>query len=107
MQGRGRELLRKAPQLAPAGDRRFIVEKHAVRIAALASTERHRDDLAGLGVIAEPGRVRHPNELILYQGSVRLERFGHDRSQLGGIRSISYDQKLTIDETVSVPRRGL
>ena len=74
------ELLRKAPELAAAGDRRIVVQEHAMRIAALAGpAKRHRDDLAGLGVVAEAGRIRHADELVFDQRSlVDLERLRHD-----------------------------
>src|SRR5687767_7903914 len=49
-----RELLRKTPQLASAGDWRMVVEKHAVRVAALTAAERDRDDLSAFRVVAEP-----------------------------------------------------
>ena len=44
------ELFRKALEFAAACDRRMIVKKHAVRIAAFAALEGHRNDLAAFGV---------------------------------------------------------
>src|SRR5262245_65338229 len=55
LQRRLREFLGKAPELAPASDGRMIVEKHAMRVAALATLERDWDHLSALGVVAEAG----------------------------------------------------
>ena len=66
---RAGQLFRKAPDLAPAGDRRIVVEVHGVHIAAflhraVLGLEPHRDDLAGFGVVAKAGGIRHADELI-------------------------------------------
>src|SRR2546430_15297861 len=45
------KLLWKTPQLAPAGDGRMIVKKHAMGIAAAAALKGNRDDLPALGVV--------------------------------------------------------
>ncbi len=76
------QLLGEAPQLAAAGDRRMVVQEHAVRVAALLALERHGDHLAALGVVAEAGGVRHADELVLHQRLFDLERLRHDRAQL-------------------------
>jgi hypothetical protein len=48
------QLLWKTPKFAPAGDRRVVVQEHAVRIAALAAAKHYRDDLSAFGVVAKP-----------------------------------------------------
>src|SRR6516162_1711999 len=63
-QSRLRQFLWKAPKLASASDRRIVVQEHTMRIAALVAAERHRNHLAGFGVIAEAGRVRHADKLV-------------------------------------------
>ena len=100
------ELLRKTPQLAAAGDRRMIVEKHAVRIAAFAALERNRDDLPALGVIAEAGRVGHADELELDQRLIDLKRLRHELAQLLGIGAVGDDEEFAIDEAIGTDRLG-
>src|SRR5262249_29071202 len=68
------ELLRKAPKLAPARDRRLVVEEHAMGVAALAAAEAYRNDLSGLGIVAEAGGIRHADELVLDDRLVHFER---------------------------------
>jgi hypothetical protein len=63
-QRRLRQFLWKAPKLASAGDRGIVVQEHTMRIAALAAAEGHRNHLAGFGVIAEAGRIRHADKLV-------------------------------------------
>ena len=50
-----RKLLGKAPELAAAGDRRMVIEEHAVRVAAAPPAERDRNNLAAFRVVAEAG----------------------------------------------------
>ncbi len=81
--GRG-ELLGETPDLAAAGDRRIVVEVHGVDVAAflhlaVLAREADRDHLAGLGVVAEAGRIGHADELVVHRVAERLERLGHDR----------------------------
>ena len=57
-QRRLRQLLRKAPELATAGDRSLIIEEHAVGVAALPAAKRDRNYLPAFGVIAKA--VRSP-----------------------------------------------
>src|ERR1700756_2665093 len=45
------QLLWKTPELAPAGDRRVVVQEHPVRITAPAAAKRYRDDLSAFGVV--------------------------------------------------------
>src|SRR5262249_30425669 len=85
------KFLRKSPQLASAGDRRMVVEEHAVRVATLAAFERNRDDLAALGVVAETSRVRHANEFVLHQWRIDLQRLWHELAQLLWVRAIGDD----------------
>src|SRR5437764_7547413 len=49
-----RQFFGKTPELAAPGDRPLVIEKHAVAVPALATAERDWDDLAALGVVAEP-----------------------------------------------------
>src|SRR5713101_4651154 len=98
------ELLREAPELAAARDRRIVVEEHAVRIAALAAAESDRDDLAGLGVIAVASRVRHADELVFDDSPVRHERLRDQRAELLRVGAVGDDEILAVDEAVG-PRR--
>src|SRR6476619_8421188 len=50
-QRRLRQLLRKAPELATAGDRSLVIEEHAVGVATLPAPKRNRDYLPAFGVI--------------------------------------------------------
>ena len=59
------QLLREAPQLAPAGNRRVAVQVHRVDVAALLAAEAHRDHLPAFGVVAEASRVGHADEFVL------------------------------------------
>src|SRR5262249_3424263 len=49
------KLLWKTPKLTPAGDRRLVVEEHAMAIATLFAVECDRNDLGSFGVVAEAG----------------------------------------------------
>jgi hypothetical protein len=57
-------------------------------IATLPALKRNGDDLAGLRVVAETGRIRHANELVFDHGLGDLERLWHDgaRSRSGSVR---------------------
>src|SRR5215813_7696461 len=100
------ELFRKAPKLAAARDRRLVVKEHAVAVAALAAAEAHRNDLSGFGIVAEAGGIRHPDELVLDEGLVHLERLRDDRAQLVRIRSIGDDHEFPVAETIRARRIG-
>lgn len=97
------ELLGKAPQLASAGDRRMVVEKHAVGVAALAASEGDRDDLPAFGVVAKAGRVRHANELEFDQRLAHLKRLRHKVAQF---LRIGDDQILPVAEAIWAGREG-
>jgi hypothetical protein len=75
-----RELLRKAPDLTPAGDRRLIIQEHAVRVAALPAAQRDGDYLAAFGIVAEARRIRHADEFVFDDRLVNLERLRHERA---------------------------
>src|SRR5215469_16146779 len=94
------QFFRKAPKLAPAGDRRLVVEEHAMAVAALAAAKAHRNDLSGFGVVAEPDGIRHADELVLDEGLVHFERLRDDRAQFVLVRSIGDDHELAVNETV-------
>ena len=102
------QLFRKAPELPAAGNRPLIVQEHAVGVAAPATAERHRDDLAALGIVAETIGIRHADELVLDQrfAFVEFERRRNDRSQLRRIGAIGDDQVFAIDETIRSRRIG-
>src|SRR5262249_1034387 len=53
-QGRLRIFFRKSPKLAATVNRRSAIQEHGVSVAAVSAVELHRDDLTGLGVVAEP-----------------------------------------------------
>ena len=101
-QRRLRQFLRKAPELATAGDRPLVVEEHAVGVAALAAAERDRDHLPALGVIAEAVRIRHADEFVFHQrlALVEFERLGHHGAQLHRIGAVGDDQVFAVDEPV-------
>ena len=103
------QLLGKAPDLASAGDRRIVIEVHGVHVAAflhraVRPPEAHRDDLAGLGVVAETGGIRHADELIGDRVGRHLERFRHHRSQCVRIRAVGDDHEFAVVELVRPPR---
>src|SRR5262249_48994702 len=56
------------------------------------------------GIVAEPGGVRHTDELVLHQRLVHLERLRHHRAQLVRIRSIGDDHEFPVDETIRARR---
>src|SRR5215475_700541 len=100
LQRRLRELLGKAPELAPAGDGRMVVDKHAMGVAALAALERDRDHLSALGVVAEAGRIWHANEFEFDQRLLDLERLRNNLAQLPRISAVGDDEKLTMVESI-------
>src|SRR3546814_20882702 len=73
-QRRLRKLLWEAPDLPAAGNRRMVVEEHLVCEAADFAIETDRDDLAALSVVAEAGRVRTADELVVPKGAGYLQR---------------------------------
>ncbi len=80
------EFLREAPDLAAAGDRRVVVEIHRMHVAAflhraVLGLEAHRDHLAGLGIVAETGRIRHADEFVVDRVADHLERFRNNGAQ--------------------------
>ena len=102
--GRG-QLLGKAPDLAPAGDRRVVVEEHVVRVSARLAVEGDRDHLARLGVVAEAGGVGHADEFHLDDGAGRgLQRRGHHGGEQLGVGAVADDHELAVDEAVGPAR---
>ena len=95
-----RQLLGKAPQLAPAGDRRMIVEEHLVDEAAGLALVAHRDDLTAFGVVAEAGQVGHADEFVVHHRLGELERLRHDPAQCLGIGPVLDDEVFAVDEAV-------
>src|SRR5215831_12470742 len=104
-QARLRQFLWKAPKLAPAGDRRIVVQEHTMRIAALAAAEGHRNHLAGFGVIAEAGRIRHTDKLVFDDGLIDLQRLRHQRAQLIRISPVRDDEIFPLTEAVGSRRK--
>src|SRR5262249_23401576 len=99
------QFLWKAPQLASSGDRRIVVQEHTVRIAAFAALEGHRYDLAGFGVIAEAGRIRHADKLIFDDGFIDLQRLGHKRAQFIRFSPVSDDEIFPLTEAIGSRRK--
>ena len=64
--------------------------------------EGHRDHLARFGVVAEAGRIRHADELVLDDRVGDLQRLGHDGAQRIHVGAIGDDQEFAVDE--STPR---
>src|ERR1700736_3402728 len=96
-----RQLLRETPDLAPAGDRRIVVEVHGVDVTAflhhaVLRLETHRDHLAGFGVVAKAGRIRHANELVGDRVAGDLQRLGNCLAQFIDIGAVCDDHELAI-----------
>src|SRR6185312_9685430 len=104
-QGRLSILLWKSPQFATPIDRWAVIEEHGVAIATLLPIEPHRDDLAGLRVVAKSSRVGHANELVFDERIVPSELLGN-HGFCSRIGSIGDDQILPIDEAVRPRREG-
>src|SRR6478672_8384159 len=81
-QRRLRQLLRKAPELATAGNWSLVIEEHAVSVAAFPATERNGNDLPAFSIVAEAVRVRHADEFVFYQrfALIDFERLGPPRA---------------------------
>ena len=75
-------------------------------VAAPATAERHRDDLAALGIVAKAIGVRHADKFVFDQrfAFIKFERSRNDRSQLRRIGAICDDQVFAVDEAIR-PRR--
>ena len=99
-------LLREAPQLAAAVDGRTIVQEHGVAVAAFLALELHGYDLSGLGVVAEPGRIRHADELVLDDRLVERKRLRHHRLERLPVRPVGDDEELAIDEPIGARRES-
>jgi hypothetical protein len=66
----------------------------------------HRNDLAGLGVVAESGGVRHADEFILDQRFVDFQGRRHHGLQRLACRAIGDDDVFAVEETVGTGREG-
>src|SRR6185312_15861367 len=100
MQAGTSQFLRKSPKFASAGNRGMIIQEHAVRVSAPATSERYWDNLTTFGVVAETGGIRHSNELKLDERLIDLERFGHDRSEPLTVGSVSNHHEFSVDEPI-------
>ena len=96
--------LGEAPQLAAAIDGGAVIQIHGVAVAARLALEFHRDDLAGLRVVAEAGRIRHANELVFDERLVEGEGFRYHPLKCCGIGPVGDDEIFAIDEAIG-PRR--
>ena len=99
------QLLRKSPDFPPPRNRRIVVEVHGVHVAAflhraVGVPKAHRDDLAGLGVVAEAGGIGHADEFIGDRVGRWLQRLRHHRSQFVRIRTVGDDDELAVVELV-------
>jgi hypothetical protein len=105
-QGRLRQLLGKAPQLASPGDRWVIVEKHLMGVTSDFTLKGDRDHLAAFGVVAESRRIWHADELVIHHRLGQLERLRHQPAQCLGIRPVLDDEVLAVDEAVGAGWKG-
>src|SRR3546814_7579954 len=78
----------------------MVVEEHLVCVAADFAIETDRDDLAALSVVAEAGRVRHADELVVHNWLGDLQRLRHHPAQRQGIGAVANDEVLAVDEAV-------
>src|SRR6516162_2464757 len=92
------ELLWKAPEFTSAGNRRVVVQKHGVDIAAYLSAQSDRNHLTRLRVIAKTGTVRHADEFVLDDRLCHLERLGNKALQSIDIGPIADDHVFPVDE---------
>src|SRR5215471_11215228 len=108
LQFRVGELLRKSPELAPAGDRPLVVEEHAMGVATFAAAEGNRYDLTSFRVVAEAGRIRHADELVTDErrALVELQRLRYDSPQFGWVGTVGDGQVFAIDEPIRTRRIG-
>ncbi len=100
LQPRHAVFLGKTPDLAPAGDRRLVVEIHLHReIARLALVCREHAGSALL-IIAEARRIGHFHPLVVGQVAGRgVQRLGHGGADRGGIGLVGDDQIFPPHET--------
>ncbi len=101
---RRRQLFRKAPELAAAGDRPFVVQIHRMDVGALLALEADRDHLPGFGVVAETGRVGHADEFVFDQRLGDLERLRHHGGERLGVGAVGDDEIFAVEEAIG-PRR--
>ncbi|ENN84967.1 hypothetical protein RHSP_58650 [Rhizobium freirei PRF 81] len=100
------ELLRKAPDLAAAGDRRVVIEIHGMDIAARLSAISYRNDLPRLRVVAEAGGIGHADELVFHQRLVDFERRRHHGLQRLACRAVGDDDVFAVEEPIGSRRIG-
>src|SRR6516165_6640633 len=105
-QARLRKLLRKPPEFTSAGDRRVVVEKHGVDIAAYLAAKSDRDHLTRLRVIAEAGAVWHADKFVFDDRLHHLERPGNNALQRVAIGPIGDDHVFPVNEPVRPGRIG-
>src|ERR1700730_15579022 len=108
---RAPQLFGEAPDLAPAGDRRVVVEVHGVDIAAflhraVPGREPHRDYLARFGVVAKAGGVRHADKFIGDRVGGYFQRLWHHLTQSVDVGAIGDDHEFPIVEFVRARRIG-
>jgi hypothetical protein len=71
---------------------------------AVLGLEPHRDYLAGFGIIAKAGRVRHADEFVGDGIARHLQRFRDDLAQSVGVGAVGDDDELAVVEFIR-PRR--
>src|SRR3546814_8814490 len=83
-----------------------LFRSHLVCVAADFAIETDSDDLAALSVVAEAGRVRHADELVVHNWLGDLQRLRHHPAQRQGIGAVANDEVLAVDEAVGSRRIG-
>lgn len=99
-QPRLRQLLGKSPQLAARRNRRIVVQEHLVGIAAGLSAVAYRNDLPDFRIVAETGRVRHADELVVHHRFDDLKQLRHHPAQRLGGGPVANDEVLPVDEAI-------
>src|SRR5262249_12636072 len=82
------------------------VEQCAAKITKICREKSlHRSHLAGFGVIAEAGRIRHADKLVFDDGFIDLQRLRHQRAQLIRISPVSDNEIFRLTEAVGSWRK--
>ena len=100
-----REFFWKAPEFASTGDRRMVVEVHRQRITTCLAFVGNRYHLSTFGVIAEPGRIAHPDKLVMHQRLAHFERLGYRGAQQVRVGAVGNDHEFAADETIGTHRK--
>ena len=76
-----------------------------MRVAAFDALVLDRNDLARLGVVAEAGRVRHADELVLDDRLVERQRLRNDGFESRLVGPVRDDQIFAVDEAIGSGRK--